>query len=348
MAKPMSELLRKDAPFVMTERLQSAFEALKSALCSEQVLAYTNFDSQFILKTDWSKTDAAAIMSQVQDCVERPISFASRQLNPAESRYSASELDMLAGIRGTHHFRYYLYGKQFVLRTHHAALKYMHNFAGNNSRLLRWSPRLSRFDFVVDYRPGTRIKYADALSRAVQAVTQDLEISRDVVKEAQEEDKFCQSLKPGPESGGTEYFKDEEGLIFRRRKNGENQLVVLLILARRIFATNHNSMTVAHPERGRTLDILCLRFYWPGMRAHVEDYVRNCHECQRLKPRHEFKAPLGEAMEPTQPWDVVAMGICGSFPITANKNRYLLTFIDHLMKYAEAVPLTTMSAPVLT
>jgi hypothetical protein len=49
MAKPMSELLRKDEPFVWTERQQSAFEALKSALCSEQVLAYPNFDSQFIL-----------------------------------------------------------------------------------------------------------------------------------------------------------------------------------------------------------------------------------------------------------------------------------------------------------
>jgi hypothetical protein len=49
MAKPMSELLRKDAPFVWTERQQSAFEALKAALCSEQVFAYPNFDSQFIL-----------------------------------------------------------------------------------------------------------------------------------------------------------------------------------------------------------------------------------------------------------------------------------------------------------
>ena len=74
----------------MTERQQSAFEALKIALCSEKVLAYGNFDSQFILTTDASKTAVAAILSQIQDGVERPISFASPQLNPAESRYSAS------------------------------------------------------------------------------------------------------------------------------------------------------------------------------------------------------------------------------------------------------------------
>ena len=91
-AKPMSELVRKDAPFVCTERQQSAFEALKNVLCSEKVMAYPNFDSQFILTTDASKRAVAGIQSQVQDGVERPISFASRQLNPAESRHSASEL----------------------------------------------------------------------------------------------------------------------------------------------------------------------------------------------------------------------------------------------------------------
>ena len=122
-AKPISELLRKDAPFVWTERQKSAFEALQDVLYSEQILDYPNFASQFILTTDASKTAIAAIVSQVQDGVERPISVASRRLNPAESRYSASELEMLALTWGTRHFRCYLCGKQFVLRTDHAAWK---------------------------------------------------------------------------------------------------------------------------------------------------------------------------------------------------------------------------------
>jgi hypothetical protein len=110
----------------------------------------------------------------------------------------------------------------------------MHNPAGNNSKLLRWSLRLSQFDFVVEHSPGTQIWHAKALSREVQAVMQDLEISREGVKSAKEEDKFCQSLKPGPASGKTEHFKDEEVLIFRQRRNGEQQLVVPLSLARRV------------------------------------------------------------------------------------------------------------------
>jgi len=62
-AKPISELLRKDAPFVWSERQQTAFENLKQILCSEQVLPYPNFDSQFILTTDASKVAVAAIFS---------------------------------------------------------------------------------------------------------------------------------------------------------------------------------------------------------------------------------------------------------------------------------------------
>ena len=89
-------------------------------------------------------------------------------------------------------------------------------------------------------RRGLGLVHADALSRALQAVTQGLEISRDEVKRAQAEDKFCQSLKPGPASGNTEYFRDEGGLIFRRRKNGEHQLVVPVSLARRIVAAIHS------------------------------------------------------------------------------------------------------------
>ena len=101
---------------------------------------------------------------------------------------------------------------------------------------------------------------------------------------------------------------------------------------------------MAYPGRSRTLDIPCLRFYWPSMRQHVEEYVRNCHECQRLKPRHEFKAPLGDVIEPTRQWEVVATDVCGPFPLTANRNRYLLTFLDHLIKYVEAVPIKSMTA----
>jgi hypothetical protein len=128
-----------------------------------------------------------------------------------------------------------LYGKLFTLRTDHAALKHLHIFAVNNSRLLRWSLRLSEFDFEVAHRPGTEIRHADALSRAFQVLAQEQEVPRDVVNTAQAGDKFCQSLKLGPPTRKSEYFTDEEEMIYSRRKNGEHKLVVPVNLANRVI-----------------------------------------------------------------------------------------------------------------
>jgi len=88
-AKPLTELTKKDRPFVWGKGQQKAFEGLKDKLCTAPVLAYPNFNLPFILTTDASKVAVAAILSQVQDGVERPIAFASRQINKAEQDYSA-------------------------------------------------------------------------------------------------------------------------------------------------------------------------------------------------------------------------------------------------------------------
>jgi len=64
---------------------------MKDRLYTTLILAYPNFELPFILTTDASKMAIAAILSQVQDGKERPIAYASRQLNTAEQNYTVSE-----------------------------------------------------------------------------------------------------------------------------------------------------------------------------------------------------------------------------------------------------------------
>ena len=122
-SKPLTELLRKETSFKWEGKQQAAFEKLKEALCSSQVLAYPDFSAQFILTTDGSRTAVAAFLSQVQNGVERPISYASRQLNRAEGNYGASELELLAVTWAMKHYRCYIFGRQIVVRTDHSALQ---------------------------------------------------------------------------------------------------------------------------------------------------------------------------------------------------------------------------------
>ena len=123
-AKPLTKLTRKGQEFNWGPSQQEAFDELKAKLCTTPVLAYPNFDLLFILTTDASKVAVAAILSQVQNGLERSVAYASRQLNKPEQAYSASEAELLALVWATKHFRCYLYGKRFTVRTDHAALTY--------------------------------------------------------------------------------------------------------------------------------------------------------------------------------------------------------------------------------
>ena len=72
-AKPLTQLTRKDVDFEWNQDCQEAFEKLKSKLSNTPVLAYPDFTLPFILTTDASKIGLGAVLSQVQNGVERPI-----------------------------------------------------------------------------------------------------------------------------------------------------------------------------------------------------------------------------------------------------------------------------------
>ncbi|KAI4293401.1 hypothetical protein PAPHI01_2675 [Pancytospora philotis] len=104
---------------------------------------------------------------QVQDNdEERPIAFASRTLSPAERNYSITEKEMLGALWVMEYYEYYLYGREFVVRSDHKALEAF-NTEGylESARINRWMDRIARFSFTVEYRKGESIPHVDALSR---------------------------------------------------------------------------------------------------------------------------------------------------------------------------------------
>ena len=173
LAKPLTSLTRKSQIFVWRPIQQEAFENLKTRLCTMPVLSYPDFNRIFTLTTDACGIAVAAVLSQIQDGVERPLAYASRQLNKDESAYCVSELELLALVWAVTYFRCYLLGRNFVAKTDHIALTYLKKFADSNPRLMRWSLKLAGFNFSVEHRPGKKIPHADALSRHVGTVLHD-------------------------------------------------------------------------------------------------------------------------------------------------------------------------------
>jgi len=281
---------------------KQAFEGLKIKLCRTPVLAYPEFSQLFIPTADASKVAVAAVLSQVQERIERTIAYASCQMNIPERPYSALEAEMLAPVWAAKYFRCSFHCIKFVVRKDHAVLTYLKKFGDQNSRLMRWCLKLCDLYFTVEYRAAYKIPHEDALSRHVGAVLQTGGPCPETVLREQAGDKFCQSLKPGNYQCKHEFILDEEGLIYRRSSNDKHQLIVPSTLVADLIRENDDPVYIAHPVIKRTCELLALSFWWPGMRKAVEEYIKICDACQRRKEDCDFTATLGEWDMPGAPF----------------------------------------------
>lgn len=80
LAKPLTELLKKETKFHWDKEQENSFNHLKNVLCKEPVLRYPDFSKPFLLSVDASLTCIGAILSQEIDGNEYPIAYASRTL----------------------------------------------------------------------------------------------------------------------------------------------------------------------------------------------------------------------------------------------------------------------------
>ncbi|CAK1595263.1 unnamed protein product [Parnassius mnemosyne] len=153
-AKPLTNLLKKNVPFDWRNEQQLAFETLKNCLTTAPILAYPDFTKPFVLTCDASNFAISAILSQGPIGNDRPVAYASRTLNKAECNYSITEKECLAILFGTKVFRPYLYGRSFKIITDHRPLKWLFNCKDPGSKLVRCRLKLEEFDYEVEYKKG--------------------------------------------------------------------------------------------------------------------------------------------------------------------------------------------------
>ncbi|XP_066373657.1 uncharacterized mitochondrial protein AtMg00860-like [Miscanthus floridulus] len=64
LSRPLTDMLKKNVPYVWTSVTEKAFQQLKSALLQAPVLAIPDFSKQFTLETDASDLGFGAILMQ--------------------------------------------------------------------------------------------------------------------------------------------------------------------------------------------------------------------------------------------------------------------------------------------
>ena len=160
-----SHLTRKSVRFSWDQSCQNAYERFKSMLVTAPVLAYPKAEEQYILDTDASNHAIGAVLSQMQDGEERVIAYASKALHGGQENYCTTKRELLAAVAFVEHFRYFLFGTHFTIRTDHASLKWLRNFKNIDSMLARWLATLEKYHYESVHRKGSQHSNADALSR---------------------------------------------------------------------------------------------------------------------------------------------------------------------------------------
>jgi transposase InsO family protein len=168
-ARPLSQLTRKDIVFEWTPECEKAFQALKTALTSAPVLTHYRADLPTRVETDASDGVVAGVLSQQIGQEWHPVSFFSKTMAPPELNYEIHDKELLAVIRSLEEWRAELEGLQrddrFDILTDHRALEYFMTTKKLNARQARWAEFLSRFYFLIRYRPGKENTLADTLTR---------------------------------------------------------------------------------------------------------------------------------------------------------------------------------------
>ena len=110
-SKPKSQPINDDA--------LAAFNATKEALANASLLYYPAAAAPTCLVTDASNTAVGAVLQQYVNGTWHPISFFSRKMTPAETRYSTFDRELLAVYLAIKHFRHFLEGRHFHVLTEH-------------------------------------------------------------------------------------------------------------------------------------------------------------------------------------------------------------------------------------
>nr|GEV22002.1 DNA-directed DNA polymerase [Tanacetum cinerariifolium] len=269
-----------------------------------------------IAKLPHPTTVKGAVLRQRHEKHFKPIHYASKTMNNAESNYTTTEKEMLAVMYAFEKFRSYLIMNKSIVHTDHSALKYLFAKKDAKARLLRWVLLLQEFDFKVLDTKGAENLAADHLSRlenpyenvldpkginetfpldTLSMVTFRGESSASwfadfanyhagnfIVKgmTSQQKNKFFKDVK--------HYFWDDPFLfkiyadqVIRRCVHGKEALEILIAC--------HNGPTGGrHGANLTTKKIFDAGFFWPPIYKDAHEFVKNSYKtpigCTPYKP----------------------------------------------------------------
>jgi hypothetical protein len=202
----------------------------------------------------------------------------------APSPPTSADFDLVQAVR---HWRPYLWGRHFIVKTDHFSLKYLLDQSLATIPQHHWVGKLLGFDFTVEYRSGATNTVADALSRrdpdegtlmAISAPHFDF-VER--LRQAQATDPVLVAIYEEIRAGTrVAPWSIVGGMVAMER---HLYIPTTSPLLREIVAAVHDD---GHEGVHRNLHRLRCDFHFPNMCRVVQEFVRTCqtYKSDHLRP----------------------------------------------------------------
>ena len=174
-SRPLTQCTKKETKFMWTPECQKSFELLKSFLCGEPILKYTDTSKPYTLYTDASKYRWAGVLTQSHTTVidgmsvttDHPVAFVSGLFRGSQLNWAALTKEAYAIYMSVKKLSFYLIQADVLLKSDHLPLKRFLHKNTLNSKVNNWAMELESFNIWFEHSKGQNNVLADTLSHLI-------------------------------------------------------------------------------------------------------------------------------------------------------------------------------------
>jgi hypothetical protein len=272
----MDTVKKRHKYFKWTIEAKKRLSILKENITKQPIMVLSDLGKTFQVRCDASGVAIGAVLSQDN----RHVVYFSENLNDTKINYSTYHKEFYAIIQALKKWRHYLVPKEFFLYSDNQALQFITRREKLNQRHAKWIKFMKNFTFFIKHIYVNSNKVVDALSGRC-LILQEFQVKTLGFEHLKE--MYCDdpNFKEAYEVCANHVLRDrihwveyliQYGSLFK----GCQLCIPKCSMRENLLKEKHSGGLARHFGHDKTFAQLNSLYYWPGMRAEVNNFVNRC------------------------------------------------------------------------